>query len=159
MSMFCCRLEKLHQTIMADNLVCTSNKYFTILYIWNHIWFIDRHEIVKKWFLRKNTLAVNNSKCECTYLIRIITVTLLMIWYWEPDIQNGEIFTSGFQVFKHDRSDGFGGVFLAYNTAYSWREINSYNSCSCGFVASKLQLNGSKFLIKSTEASWGSALC
>ena len=53
------------------------------------------------------------------------------------DIQNSEIFCDDYQVFRHDRSDGFGGVFLACNKIYSWNEIDTSNYL-CELIASEL---------------------
>ena len=63
------------------------------------------------------------------------------------DIQNSEIFSDVYQVFRQDRSDGFGGVFLACNKMYSWKEINIHKACSCELIASKLELNQRESLI------------
>ena len=64
-----------------------------------------------------------------------------------PDIQNSEIFTCDYQVFRCDRRDGYGGVFLACNKSYSWTEINSYSNCSRELVAFKLEISQGESLI------------
>ena len=62
------------------------------------------------------------------------------------DIQNSEIFCDDYQVFRHDRSDGFGGVFLACNKIYSWKEIDTSNY-PCELITSELELSRSESLI------------
>jgi len=62
-------------------------------------------------------------------------------------VQNSEIFTYDYQVFRRDRRDGYGGVFLACNKLYSWTEINYFSNCSCELVASKLEISQGESLI------------
>jgi len=62
-------------------------------------------------------------------------------------VQNSEIFTYDYQVFRRNRTDGYGGVFLACNKSYSWTEINYFSNCSCDLVVSKLEISHGESLI------------
>ena len=59
-----------------------------------------------------------------------------------PSVKSSEIFAPQFEVFRQDRSDGYGGVFLACSKMYNWESFgftNSYNNVEV--VACKLKLN------------------
>ena len=60
-------------------------------------------------------------------------------------IGNSEIFSSEFQVFRKDRKDGYGGVFLACNRTTAWQEISFQTNCEV--IACKTVLNQQQDLI------------
>ena len=59
-----------------------------------------------------------------------------------PSVKSSEIFAPQFEAFRQDRSDGYGGVFLACSKMYNWECFgftNSYNNVEV--VACKLKTN------------------
>ena len=62
-----------------------------------------------------------------------------------PSISSSEIFPHGYNVYRQDRSDGYGGVFLACHSKLISREI--LLTTRCEVVASLITLDNSQSLI------------
>ena len=62
-----------------------------------------------------------------------------------PSISSSEIFPPKFMVFRKDREDGYGSVFLACTRDFAWQELALQTSCEA--VACKTVLNNHQSLI------------
>ena len=65
----------------------------------------------------------------------------------KPTISTNEIFSSCFEVFRRDRPDGYGGVFLACSKDFCWQSIPIKLSCDAEVVACKLELKNSLLIV------------
>ena len=65
-----------------------------------------------------------------------------------PTISSSEIFSPYFEVFRRDRSDGYGGVFLACHNSYNWENLSLITSDSeVEAIACELQLKNNVLTI------------
>ena len=62
-----------------------------------------------------------------------------------PAALSSEIFPPKYQVFRKDRMDGYGGVFLALDGCFICSEISLDTSCET--VASKVEVCGTSLII------------
>ena len=65
----------------------------------------------------------------------------------KPTISTNEFFSSSFEVFRRDRPDGYGGVFLACSKDFCWQSIPVKSSCDAKVVACKLELKNSLLIV------------
>ena len=65
----------------------------------------------------------------------------------KPTIFTNETFSSCFEVFRRDRPDGYGGVFLACSKDFCWQSIPIKSSCDAEVVAFKLELKNSLLIV------------
>ena len=65
--------------------------------------------------------------------------------WFNPSISSSEIFLPKFMVFRKDREDGYGGVFLACSRDFAWQEFPLQTGCEA--VACKTVLNNHQSLI------------
>ena len=70
-----------------------------------------------------------------------------------PDILSSELFPSGYVVYRQDREDGYGGVFIACQESLSSCSLEIPNNC-CEIVACEIKLsNNSKLIVCSAYRS------
>ena len=65
----------------------------------------------------------------------------------KPTISSSEIFPPDYEVFRRDRSDGYGGVFLACSKNYSWQNVPIKTSYNVEAIACKLNLKSGSLIV------------
>ena len=69
-----------------------------------------------------------------------------IIFGWlSPSIHSSEIFPASYNVFRHDRNDGYGGVLLAVHNALTCKAYPLPTNCEA--VARELTINDSKLIL------------
>ena len=67
-----------------------------------------------------------------------------------PNINSTEFFPTGYTVFQKDRSDGYGGVLLAFKESLTVAEYQIDNPNSCELIAYSLKYENQKVILCST---------
>ena len=64
-----------------------------------------------------------------------------------PNINSSEFFPPGYTLFRKDRSDGYGGVFLAFKESLTVAEYQIDNPNSCEIIACTLRYENQKVIL------------